>query len=445
MFCQKCGRFLQDGEICNCNGQGIPVPPINAPLDPASPDAPVQPETANVTPDNQNVPQSDPSGNKASRHGEPQVPNFIISSGEAQPAGQQNPPQQNAQGQNVPQQNFNPSWTNRAAGSGPQVPPYGQNPQQGYNYNPNPVQNYNYNQNGNPQGGPYPYMQEPPRYYQQAPYMSEDERLKHFKANPKFIMARDFMASPLILLYSLAVTAILLFDMIVLGSYLHPLLILLCVAGWITYFSGVSAKKNDGLPTTAGLSIASGVAITMLVIWCIAMGLTVLLAGLSMVGSMGIISGFNNAGAFVILILLVISILVLVLGIKHYSLQSRALKSIKFCITNEDAPKRISIFPSVILIISAMLQIASTVGTVYVFKSTKILNKIMDTFMEYLDRVSVSKDIRNYIYDYVHDALFSSSNVSTTIISGALSVFLAFITAFIYIKAATALNQFSEF
>ena len=534
MYCQKCGRLLQDGEICNCDSiQQIEVPPIlqeNAFSEPVAAAQEVVDTTLNTA---ETISEVQPVTEATDTFVDPIKARILE---EQAAAAEQVPPApdvipvnvgqtpQSPQFQNgvpismpqnpdympgvqvSPSQNQTDSWANTAnqaqnAAQNGQVPSYNQNQAYGQNqvynqnqaygqnqaynqnqaygqnqaYNQNQAygqnqaynqtqaysqnqaynqtqaqQQYNayrQNQNAGYQGNPYVYNQNPPQYYQQTPYVEDDEQLKRYKTSPRFIAARDLMGSPLILAYSICVSAVLLFDFIALHSFIHPLLILLCIAGWITFGSGVSAKKKNGLPSTAGLTIGRGVAITMLVIWCILIGLIILIYLIGMFGVIGLTGGKGAGGtaAVIILVILVIAILVLVLGIKHYSLQSRALKTIKLCLAPTTTPRRISIFPAVMLIISAVIEVASTVGSVVVLKSTRYLNQVLNYISESLAQAKISSSIRKEVMSYIQSSLFSSSNVALTIVSGVLGIALSIITAIIYIKAASSLNQFTEF
>lgn len=300
--------------------------------------------------------------------------------------------------------------------------------------------------NGQPApGNPYnnTYNQSPPSYYQQAPYMSETERLNKFMSTPKFVTARDFMGSFPVLIYAITATALLAFDIIALHDFIHPLLLLMTIASWITYISGVSSKKNNKLPSTAGLSIASGVAITMLVIWCIAFGLVII----ALIGAMG--SGYGDSGTItaVMAVALACSILALVLGIRYYLSQSRNMKNIKFCITNEDNPRKFSIFPSVILIIGIIFSLSSLIGTISMLNNTNLQKEVYDIFLKYfkysnLDKIQDGWSQR--LARYLTDTLFSKETIIYSSISSGLNILNMLSTAIIFFVAKAKMNCFAE-
>lgn len=304
--------------------------------------------------------------------------------------------------------------------------------------------------NGQPApGNPYnnTYNQSPPSYYQQAPYMSETERLSKFMSTPKFVTARDFMGSFPVLIYAITATALLAFDIIALHDFIHPLLLLMTIASWITYISGVSSKKNNKLPSTAGLSIASGVAITMLVIWCLAFGLVIILFIIALIGAMG--SGYGDSGTItaVMAVALACSILALVLGIRYYLSQSRNMKNIKFCITNEDNPRKFSIFPSVILIIGIIFSLSSLIGTISMLNNTNLQKEVYDIFLKYfkysnLDKIQDGWSQR--LARYLRDTLFSKETIIYSSISSGLNILNMLSTAIIFFVAKAKMNCFAE-
>ena len=316
--------------------------------------------------------------------------------------------------------------------------PYGQAPQQ--------QPNYQY------QGNPYPnsYNQAPPSYYGQQVYMSDDERLKKYMSSPKFVAARDFMCSMPVLLYAISVSALLVFFCVTMTSVwdlIHPLYILLCIGAWITFASGLKSKKNNTLPSTSGLSIGSGVAITMLVLWCIAFGLIILILLLGIVAVLQSGVSMDNYGTIVLFVTFAVSILALVLGIKYYSIQSRNLKNIRYCITNEANPRRFSIFPSVILILGVVLSIIGIIGMQGVMGSTRLKNLVSDYLLEYFRESGISKidkDLPRQFTETIINSVWSTKAQVMSIISSVLGIIEMLSTAVIYISAKSKLNDFTE-
>lgn len=280
--------------------------------------------------------------------------------------------------------------------------------------------------------------------------MSDDERLKKYMSSPKFVAARDFMCSMPVLLYAISVSALLVFFCVTMTSVwdlIHPLYILLCIGAWITFASGLKSKKNNTLPSTSGLSIGSGVAITMLVLWCIAFGLIILILLLGIVAVLQSGVSMDNYGTIVLFVTFAVSILALVLGIKYYSIQSRNLKNIRYCITNEANPRRFSIFPSVILILGVVLSIIGIIGMQGVMGSTKLKNLVSDYLLEYFRESGISKidkDLPRQFTETIINSVWSTKAQVMSIISSVLGIIEMLSTAVIYISAKSKLNDFTE-
>ena len=367
---------------------------------------------------------------------------------------------QNSQSLNTPAQYDKDSTV--ATGQQSQMPTansqYTQAPMPGNQYTQSAAQFNQYNASGQvPQynayqgGNPYANHQDPPSYYQQTPYLSEEEHLKRFMSTPKFVAARDVMCSAPVLFYAISVTAIILFNFIVMQSFLHPIYLLLVIAAWLTFASGSSSKKTGHLPSTAGLSIGSGVATTMMVLWCIGFGLIILLFGIGLVGtiSSGRLLGnsYTNAGVVGLSILLVISILALVLGIKYYSIQSRNIKGIRFCITNEAPPRRFSSFPSVILIIAIILTIIGLIYSVNMMKNADFIRQMRTILMDYFSASGmddISDGFSKKMTDMIMDTVFSENAMRNTIISGALYVLNLASLAILHLSIKAKLKDFTE-
>lgn len=456
MFCSNCGRPLQDGEICECQKQGntteaaqqadntlkeaaaqadaviagaaqAPIDPIKARIEQEqAAQAQAAAQNANNRA-NQYYQQYAPQNQQPAQNTQYGIPNQAQYS---QPNAQSNfggQPGYGQQGTQYGQQNAqygqpNPQY--RQAGA-----PYGQPGQQyGQGYN-----------------NPYGNNQVPPSYYGQPMYDTDEERLKKYMSNPKFVLARDIMASPIVLVYALAVSAVLVFNFVALQSFLHPLFILLCIAAWITFASGVSSKKNNKLPSTAGLSIASGVAITLMVIWCIGFGLMILLAILGLFGSLTSGAGGSGYIVMVMAIFLAICILFLVFGIKYYSLQSRNLKGVRFCITNEADPPRFSIFPAVILIIGIVLSIIGIFSAESIFGSAKLQDFVRDSLIREFKEIGIDSIKSGYsseLTEQLIEMIFSSKTRILTYISSVLNMVLMGSTAALYFNIKKKLNQF---
>ena len=327
-------------------------------------------------------------------------------------------------------------------------PQYGQ-PQYGQPQNQYGQQQFNRANQSNPYGN-NAYNQTPPSYYNQQPYMSDDERLRKYMSSPKFVAARDFMCSMPVLLYAISVSAILIFYVATMSSVLdllHPLYILLCIGAWITFASGLKSKKNNVLPSTSGLSIGSGVAITMLVLWCIGFGLVLLVMIISVFSVLSMGGSARSAAVIALFIMLVITILILVLGIKYYSLQSRSIKGIKFCITNEANPSRFSIFPAVILIIAAIITVISIIGTQSLLGNAKLKSALTDYLMEYFKNSGIDKissGTSKQLTEWILDTIYSTKGQIIRIVGSALDIFNLISTALIFITAKSKLNKFSD-
>lgn len=369
------------------------------------------------------------------QYGQPQAPQGQYTQyGQSQaPQGQYGQPQYNQvqapQGQygqaQVPQ--------NRAQSPYGQQVPYGQQ---------------NQYQGGNPYANTV--NQGPPAYNTQQVYLTDEERLKKYMSNPKFVAARDFMCSFPVLFYALSVSALLIFYVATMNTFwdlLHPLYILLCIGAWITFASGLKSKKNGTLPSTAGLSIGSGVAITMLVLWCIAFGLIIIMLLIAVVSVLSSGVSLDNFGAVLLFVMFIVSILMLVLGIKYYSVQSRNLKNIRYCITNEANPKRFSIFPSVILIIGIILSIVSIIGMQSILGSVKLKNAVTDYLLDYFRKSGIEKfypGTAREFTDTIVNSIWSTKAQVLSIVASVIGIVEMLAQAVIHISAKSKLNVFKD-
>lgn len=287
----------------------------------------------------------------------------------------------------------------------------------------------------------------PPAYHAYT-YISEAERLKQFMSAPKFVNGRDLLTSPLILMYSCSVTAILLLYIIGMRDFLHPIYMLMCYAGWTTYFSARKSKQNNTLPNTTGLSIASGVSTFMKVIMIIA--IAALAFGLIKVFSVfdtyvyllqDMLSPLVNlseaaVSATVIIVLLVVFIAIIV-SIILYSCQTKNLKSIRFCITNEDDPIRISTIPSVILFVSVLINVIMLVRNILVSTDSikSFSGELEELFLQLGEEAGIYEEVYNYLMANDSTAITISSIISI------VSIFSSVVIGLFYLKAAKMLNQ----
>lgn len=507
MYCTNCGKLLQDGEICDCQKQTIAQTQVN--ISPIAEAAPIESTVTPImdvapieaaTPVSETAPVADASFNQAVAQADATIANAAAAAdatingtpNTTEPfvdpikarIAQQQAEDARAQaaaaaaaahaGAMAAAQNANNRANQYYQQYAPQgQPPQGQPPQGQYGQAPNqyaaqmannqyvapgqygqpPQQQpgFQQQQNYQYQANPYSnsYNQAPPSYYGQQVYMTDDERLKKYMSTPKFVAARDLMCSLPVLLYAVSVSALLVFFCVTMTSIwdlLHPLYILLCIGAWITFASGLKSKKSGTLPSTSGLSIGSGVAITMLVLWCIAFGLIVLILLLGVIGVLQSGMSLDNYGAIVLFVMFAVSILALVLGIKYYSLQSRNLKNIRYCITNEANPTRFSIFPSVILILGIIISVISLIGMQSVLGSVKLKNALSDYLITYLRDSGISKlgFSPREITDTLINSIFSTRTQVLSIISSLLGIFNMLSTAVLFISAKSKLNDFTE-
>ena len=287
-----------------------------------------------------------------------------------------------------------------------------------------------------------------PPPYQAYTYISEEERLKKFMAAPKFVNGRDLLASPLVLMYACSVSVILLLYIIGMRDFLHPIYMLMCYAGWSAYLSAKKSKQNNTLPNTTGLSIASGVSTFMKVLMIIA------IAALAF-GLIKIFSVFNSfvyllqdmlspmvklseaaVSATVVIIILVVFIAIIV-SIILYSYQTKNLKSIRFCITNEDDPIRISTIPSIILFVSVLINVIMLVRNILVSTDSirSFSGELDELLMQLGEEAGVYEDIYNYMMASDPTAITISSIISV------ISIFSSVVIGLFYLKAAKMLNQ----
>ena len=287
-----------------------------------------------------------------------------------------------------------------------------------------------------------------PPPYQAYTYISEEERLNKFMAAPKFVNGRDLLASPLVLMYACSVSVILLLYIIGMCDFLHPIYMLMCYAGWSAYLSAKKSKQNNTLPNTTGLSIASGVSTFMKVLMIIA------IAALAF-GLIKIFSVFNSfvyllqdmlspmvklseaaVSATVVIIILVVFIAIIV-SIILYSYQTKNLKSIRFCITNEDDPIRISTIPSIILFVSVLINVIMLVRNILVSTDSirSFSGELDELLMQLGEEAGVYEDIYNYMMASDPTAITISSIISV------ISIFSSVVIGLFYLKAAKMLNQ----
>ena len=287
-----------------------------------------------------------------------------------------------------------------------------------------------------------------PPPYQAYTYISEEERLKKFMAAPKFVNGRDLLASPLVLMYACSVSVILLLYIIGMRDFLHPIYMLMCYAGWSAYLSAKKSKQNNTLPNTTGLSIASGVSTFMKVLMIIA------IAALAF-GLIKIFSVFNSfvyllqdmlspmvklseaaVSATVVIIILVVFIAIIV-SIILYSYQTKNLKSIRFCITNEDDPICISTIPSIILFVSVLINVIMLVRNILVSTDSvrSFSGELDELLMQLGEEAGVYEDIYNYMMASDPTAITISSIISV------ISIFSSVVIGLFYLKAAKMLNE----
>ena len=458
MFCSNCGRPLIDGEICECQKQAKEADAtLNAAAAQAdavinnTPQATVDPIKARIEKESAEqaarAAAAQAAATQAAQNANNRANQYYQ---QYTPQNQPGMPSQSPNGQyGIPNQAQYAQANAQQPMYGQAGNPYGNQPNGQYGQAGVPYGGQGYNRSNPYSGNPYGNNQVPPAYYQQPTYDTDEERLRKYMSNPKFVAARDIMGSPIVLFYAISVSALLLFNFIALQSFLHPLLILLSIAAWITYGSGISSKKNNTLPSTSGLSIGSGVAITMLVIWCIAFGLCILIMLLGIIGvlSAGRVGSAAGAGILALVICLCIFILVLVFGIKYYSLQSRNLKGLKYCITNEANPSRFSIFPSVILIIGIVLSIVGLFVMEGIYGSSKLQNAVYDYLINYFGNSgidSIKSGFSRELAEQLVDKIFSREARIMSYVSNILSILTMGSTAGLYISIKSKLNEFSE-
>ena len=306
-----------------------------------------------------------------------------------------------------------------------------------------PLSGYELDQKAYDSSGANPYSGSriPPSYHKTEQFsVQESELLAKYMSAPKYVAARDLIASPIVLFYALSVTAILLFDFLK-GDYLHPFYVLLCIGAWISYISGSKSRKTNTLPSVSGVSICAGVCTAKLVLACIVIGLFILL-----LGTVIVISLIHKTadGNFIMVTSIILAIMILILWflVKFYSTQARNLKTVKYCIANGDmSPKRISIFPSVIYIIMAVI---STISLAMYQTLTTNFNGYLDDFIRSTRLGLSSLDLP---YEQVEKVIsifreyFNFNEMGKTIIVASVLIILNYLSiALFFFRTSSVLN-----
>lgn len=301
MFCENCGKFLQDGEVCTCTQQ-VPVGNPTAPsLDNQVPVQPAQP-VYNQAPQYNQAPAGQPLYNQA-------------------PAGQ---PQYNQAPAGQPQYN-------QAQAGQPQ-------------YNQAPVQPQ-YNQGGYQKPTPIPREAFQPAISQKV-------------GTPSYVGTASFLSSPLVLVFGI-MTALGLFCTFILTgvsllSIIYNVLPILTIIGIFVTFASAKGYMNTGKPvSTTGLSILSGSLIAKIVLVCVGFGLMDLLLLIASV-STGMIQGW---------IVFFVMAAITVLFIIFYVTERKCIKALKYRIADTE-PELVSMFPAIMLFIVAALVLIGTITSV---------------------------------------------------------------------------------
>ena len=287
---------------------------------------------------------------------------------------------------------------------------------------------------------PYSNNQIPPAYHGQFP--NEEDLLKKYKSNPRYVAARDLIGTPYVLMYALSVSAMLIYFAIQ-KDFLHPFYILLCIGSWITYISAVKSKKTNELPSVSGLGLCAGVSIALLVVICIGVGVMLLILIVCLVSIFKVNSG-DGQMVLTVSILLAVSGLLLWLCIKLFSVQARNIKTIKHCISNDDfIPKKISIFPSIVYFITSGISLFSIFAINTLSGSlTSYFEDTFKTMKETLLSTGVSNDLVNTFIDEIQKYVNDGSLTTSIIISSILGMINNVSLALFYFRAASALNVY---
>lgn len=286
--------------------------------------------------------------------------------------------------------------------------------------------------------------------YQGYTYISEEERLKKFMSRPKFLAARELMASPLCLMYAISITVMLLIYFIGMHSFIHPFLILLCYAGWSTYLYANKSKKNNTLPNANGLGLASVISTIMMAL----MILTAIFFLIFVVGSFAsyysidmiydtlVYSGIDIAESdfkAILCIVLIFGAIVIILGIIYYKTLAQNLKSIKFCITNEDDPKRISTFPAVFALVVAILGIVVFIADGVLLDGVDFNNP---SYLQALKENELDTGITGFLLEYVESQTEISPVVG--ILSELAGLFNSVVLSLFLFKAVKLINPLDK-
>ena len=390
MFCENCGRPLLDGEVCTCTQQNAAPAPgpayePTAPQQPA-PAAPVAPEPAPV-------------------YAAPQQPapaQFVPQ----QPAPQQFAPQQPAPQQFAPQQPAPQQFA-------PQQPaPQQPAPQQ---FAPQPVPVYTKPSLDNIKVTSSKYPGYNPNY--------DADRVGKGAYNRIAV----FLSSPLILVYGILISVTILMNLItafMTPSFTMVLTIisslvqsLVAIAAIVTFVSAKGYLKTGKPITPVGLTMASG--------FYIYQGIMLII-----VASLCVIAGIIAASAVKdftpFLVMLVAPIIIIFVGIIPMFSASHAFQGVRYLLTGRGNRYRVSLYPVVMLIISAVF---SLIGTLIVISAAGFLT-------------TISRSMRGVPFaDQIIGFLFGGSGVIVMIISSIITLTTAILGAVIFLKARKAQSE----
>lgn len=382
MFCENCGKQLQDGEVCTCTQQVSPMneQPVYQPAEiPVSQPAPEAPQTEAAP-----------------------APAYQPQPAYQQPAYQQPAPQP------APQPAYQPAYQQ------PVQPAY-------------------------QQPAPQPAYQQPVQPYAYTPVSKPVAEKPSGYGKPRYNLMAQFLSSPIILVFGIMYAVTLLFSLINIVSTFNFASVfsligvlvesLIPVAALITW---VSAKNytTKGTPISpSGLTIASGLFKAYGIVWIVITSIFTLF--------ILIICGISKSGYP--LIMLIVPVILVFFQIVFYFSLSNAFKSVRHEITDRYFGSGISLYPVVIKCIGMVGQVLSLIFTIMLVASTSKIYSMLNNTDALRDiRRSLGKDAYNTIMSFF---MPSTGAIAISIITSLIALAVSVIAVIILVKARQVKGQ----
>ncbi len=378
MFCENCGRQLQDGEVCTCTQQ---APAVNEQPAPET-QAPAAPQPQYYQPQPQPAYQPTPAPAPAP------APAY-----QPAPAPQPAPQPQAYQPQPAPQ-------------------PVYQQPA------PQPA-----------------YQQTQPVYRPVAKPVAERA---YSYGKPRYNLTAQFLASPIILVFAIFYAVDILFRLIGVAvsfsffsifSIIFILIDSLVVVGALISFVSAKGYISKGTPISpAGLTIASGLFKAYGIVFIV----------ISSILTIAILIVCCAAESAIPLIIMVVPIAMILVIIYYFSLSS-AFKSIRHEISNNHYSKGISLYPVVFKCIGTAFAVIGLIFTVVITSTTAgILGLINRGGILYELRRELGRDLYDAIMSFI---ISSDEMIGFTIISSLFGIALSVLGIVVLVKARQAKAQ----